>query len=165
MTDTKVNTFERRINGDKVVTFTNSRLVTSDQTFLDMASLSAWYHEDPKSNYVGMVELFANMANVPVPSLKTFVDTGAVIETNGYDAGFTYSIQVSKPFNCKTAVDTSDLYDEPGLNGSIFQIVLDREYRPGDVLTYDSVYGEQLIVSEDMQVVTEGEQRDRKSVV
>ena len=47
-------------NGDQVVGFMKSNEVKSIQGYQDLASLHAWYHEDPDKNHLGMVNLWGN---------------------------------------------------------------------------------------------------------
>ena len=157
MFNTDIQNQTRVINGDKVVALTNTEKFSTSQDFLDMATLSSWYHADPKKRHIGLINLFSSMAQQPIPGYRWFYDVGAIIETDGIGGRFTYDVPVTKTYSSKTNKDTSDLYDRPGLNGTPFVIGLDREYRPGDVLTYDSVLGEQLIVSEDATIYREGD--------
>lgn len=157
MNNTNIANLPVEINGDKVVKLTSTEKVKADQRFLDTATLSSWYHTDPSKRHLGLINLYSGMAKQPIPALKKFFETGAIIKVNGIGASFYYDVPVVKPYNSKTNKDTSALYDEPGKNGGLFQIGLDRQYSPGDVLTYDSVYGEQLVISEDEPIYLEGD--------
>lgn len=157
MYNTSLQNEVRTVNGDRVIALTNSEKVSTNQNFLDMATLSSWYHSDPNKNHIGLVNFYDSMSVQPIPGYRWFYNIGAIIKTDGIGGSFRYDVPVTKTFSSKTNKDTSDLYDKPGFNGGIFQIGLDRQYNQGDVLTYDSVYGEQLIVSEDEPVYIEGD--------
>ena len=60
MSETK--NFPKVINGDTVVGFTSTKKI-KDLQWMDMASLSSWYQDDPETNHLGLVELFSSMAD------------------------------------------------------------------------------------------------------
>ena len=144
------------VNGDTVTGFTSTKKI-KDLQWMDTASLSSWYQEDPEKNHLGLVDLFSSMADYRMPIYKNFFKEKAVIEVNGANGTFTYDLPVKKPEGCYTAGDTSTYSDTPGIDGTVFPISLDEPFTPGDVLTYDAMYGEQVIVSEDHEVVKEGD--------
>lgn len=141
----------KTINGDTIVGFMNSKKI-KELGWADMSSLASWYQDDPNKNHLGMIQLFSNMADYRMPTYENFFKTGAVIEVNGMDGKFTYDLPVTKPSGVFTTEDTSTFSDYPGIEGAVFPIVLDQPYTKGDVLTYDAMYGEQVIVSEDYEV-------------
>ena len=148
--------FPQVINGDTVIGFTNTRKV-KDLGWMDMASLSSWYWEDPNKHHLGMVELFTSMADYSMPVYKNFFSKGAVIEVNGAQGRFTYDMPVVKPTGCYTTEDTSEYAEAPGIDGTVFPIKLDQPFTVGDVLTYDAQFGEQVVVSEDHEVRKEAD--------
>lgn len=151
-----IKNFPKTINGDTVIGFTNTKKV-KDLGWMDMASLSSWYYDDPNKNHLGLVELFSSMADYRMPVYKNFFKTGAVLEVNGANGKFTYDLPVVKPTGIYTSGDTSDYSDTPGIDGTVFPIKLDQPFTNGDVLTYDAQYGEQVVVSEDHPVEQEGD--------
>lgn len=144
------------VNGDQVIGFTTTGKV-KELGWMTRPSMSAWYQEDPTKHHLGMVELFTNFAQVKVPMMKNLFDKKAVIEVDGMDGSFTYDLPVYKPTGTFTMKDTSGYSDFPGLDESVFPIALSKPYQPGDVLTYDKQYGAQLVVSEDHEVLQEGD--------
>ncbi len=144
------------INGDTVVGFMNSKKI-KDLGWMDMASLASWYEDDPNKNHLGLINLVGNISDTRMPTYKEFFDRNAIIEVNGQNGRFTYDIPVVKPNGTFTTDDTSDYSDTPGIDGSVFPIVLDSIFQPGDILTYDAKYGEQVIVSEDHSVERVGD--------
>lgn len=148
--------FPKTINGDTVIGFTNTKKI-KDLGWMDMASLSSWYQDDPNKNHLGLVELFSSMADYRMPVYKNFFSDKAVIEVNGANGKFTYDLPVRKPTGVYTSADTSDYSETPGIDGTVFPIKLDQPFTVGDVLTYDAMYGEQVVVSEDHVVEREGD--------
>lgn len=151
-----VNGVPTQINGDTVIGFTNSQKI-KDLKWTDMASLSAWYRDDPNKNHLGMIELFSNATDYSMPFYKDLFKSQAIIEVNGMGGKFTYDLPVTKPTGCYIAKDTSTYSETPGIDGSVFPIYPDQQFEPGDVLTYDVQHGEQLVISEDYPVTQEGD--------
>lgn len=148
--------FPKVINGDTVIGVTSTAKV-KDLGWMDMASLSSWYYDDPNKNHLGLINLFSSMADYRMPMYKNFFEEGAVIEVNGMNGRFTYDLPVVKPTGCYTAADESGYSETPGIDGTVFPITLDQPFTPGDVLTYDAMYGEQVVVTEDEVVEQEGD--------
>lgn len=144
------------INGDRVIGFTHSKKV-KDMGYMDRATLAQWYREDPTKNHLGLVNLFSNFASIQVPILRDLFKNKAVMELNGMDGSFTYDLPVYKPTGTWTMQDTSMETEYPGIEETEFPIVLSKPYQPGDVLTYDKQYGEQLIITTEQEVLVEGE--------
>lgn len=148
--------FPKVINGDTIIGFMNSKKI-KELGWADMSSLASWYQDDPNKNHLGMVQLFSNMADYRMPTYENFFKTKAVIEVNGMDGKFTYDLPVTKPSGVFTSEDTSTFSDVPGIEGSVFPIILDQPFTKGDVLTYDAMHGSQVVVSEDYEVEQMGD--------
>jgi hypothetical protein len=154
--NTHFNNLPTTINGDKVIKFTSSKFV-KDNGLMDRPSMSSWYEQDPEKNFLGVVDLFTNFSQVRIPMMKGLLDKKAILNVNGMDGTFTYELPVYKSTCAVTMKDTSEEYEQPGIDESYFQIALSKAYKPGEKLTYSLQYGEQVIVSEDYQVVQEGD--------
>lgn len=152
----QLKNFPTVVNGDTVIGYTNTKKV-KDLGWMDMATLSSWYQEDPNKNHLGLVELFSSMADYRMPIYKNFFKDKAVVEVNGANGTFTYDLPVKKPTGCYTAGDTSTYSEAPGIDNTVFPLILDDIFQPGDILTYDAQYGEQVIISEDHEVIKEGD--------
>lgn len=148
--------FPKTINNDLVVGFTTTQKVKM-KGWQDLSTLSDWYQEDPNKNHFGLVTLFSGAADYRMAHYKKYFEEGAVYEVTGMNGSFLYDLQVEVDSGCYTVADTSDYSSAPGIDGSVFPISLGREYRPGDVLTYDAYYGEDIAVSEDYVVKREGD--------
>jgi hypothetical protein len=148
--------FPKVINGDTVIGYTSSKNI-KDLGWMDTASLSSWYQEDPDKNHLGLVELFSTMSSIRIPTYYNMFKRGAVINVNGADGKFTYDLPVVDDNGCYTLQDTSIGLEAAGIDESTFEIALDRPFTKGDILTYDMQFGEQVIVSEDHDVRKEGD--------
>lgn len=144
------------VNGDTVIGFTSTQKA-QELGWVDLPSLASWYQEDPDKNHLGLIELFSSQADYRMPTYKKFFKDKAVLEVNGVNGRFTYDLPVVKPTGTFTVEDTSDYSDYPGLDETVFPIVLDKPYQPGDVLTYNIEYGQQIVVSEDHEVERNGD--------
>ena len=145
------------INGDLVIGYTNGRKL-KDMGWQDLSTLSSWYQEDPNKNHLGLITLYDQMGQRPLPMYKNFFKEKAVLEVNGVNGSFTYELAVSKSKKgVYTTDDTSTYSDAPGIDGTLFPINLDQPFRNGDILTYDAIHGAQAIVSEDRHVTKEGD--------
>jgi hypothetical protein len=153
---TVITNVPKVINGDTVIGFKTTESV-KQMGWMDRASLSSWYKEDPNKNHLGLVNLFTNFAEVRVPIYQNLFANKAVMEVNGADGTFTYDLPVYKPTGTFTMKDTSTEHDFPGIDESLFPIGLSKPYQPGDVLTYDKQYGDQLVISEDYPITQEGD--------
>lgn len=146
-----------QINGDLVIGYTNGRKI-KDLGWSDMSTLSSWYQEDPNERHLGLINLYDQMGSRPLPMYRNFFQDKAVLEVNGVNGSFTYDLAVTKSRKgIYTTEDTSDYSEAPGIDGTLFPIKLDQPFKNGDILTYDAMYGSQVIVSEDRHIVKEGD--------
>ena len=146
-----------QVNGDLVIGYTSGRKI-KDLGWSDMSTLSSWYKEDPNKNHLGLINIYDRMGQRPLPMYKNFFQEKAILEVNGVNGSFTYDLAVTKSRKgVYTSESTSDYSEAPGIDGTLFPIKLDQPFRNGDILTYDAMYGSQVIVSEDRPVVNEGD--------
>jgi len=144
------------VNGDRVIHFTDSKKIKMS-SYADLPSLYTWYQEDPNNNHLGLLDLFSNTLQFRVPLYTEIFRNKQILEVNGPNGRFTYDLPVTKKSGVYTTEDTSDFSDLPGIDGSVFPIVLDQVYTKGDVLTYSKQYGMQVVVSEDYEVEPVGD--------
>lgn len=144
-------------NGDHVIKFTDRKTVQSIQGYQDLSSMGAWYQEDPNKHHLGLMSLWGQQAKTSYPMYRELLADKAVMEVNGVDGSFTYDIAIKESMNCTTIRDTSN-QDFPGLDESPFKIVLTKQFAPGDILSADPLFGEQIVVSgeEEVQIKNEG---------
>ena len=152
-------------NGDHVIKFTDRKTVQSIQGYQDMASMGSWYQEDPNKHHLGLMQLWGQQAKTTYPMYRELLANKAVMEVNGEDGSFTYDIAIKESMNCTTIRDTSN-QDFPGIDESPFKIVLTKQFAPGDVLSCDPLYGDQIVVSgdEEIRLVNEGFEHSVKLV-
>ena len=156
MNQNLINGVPTTINGDRVVHFTDSKKIKMG-SFVDTPSLFTWYQEDPNSRHLGLLDLFSNTMQVRVPLYTELFRNKQILEVNGANGRFTYDLPVTKKTGVYTAEDTSDYTQMPGIDGAVFPIVLSTQYTKGDVLTYSKQYGSNVVVSEDYEVESVGD--------
>jgi hypothetical protein len=148
------------INGDQVIGF-GSVADIKTAGFIDKAKASAYFMDD--SDYakkrLGLIHLFAGASEETMPFMKDIFSKAAVLEVEEGQT-LTYDLPVKNADAlCYTLEDTSTKYGEaPGIDESIFELVLNREYTKNDILTYDFLRGAQVMVSpsHDVEAVGEG---------
>src|SRR5699024_3778804 len=124
--------------------------------FMDNATLHQFYEEDPVNGYRGLMKYWNQQRTVKAkPMFEQLIDNKAVIEVNGQEGTFSYDVPVEQDVRCHTEVDMSH-QQFPGIDESIFYIVLNREFAPGTVLTYDAMNGQQIVVAEEEEVQPTG---------
>jgi len=146
------------INGDYVVGFTNVKELKS-MGWMDSAKVSTYLMDDKDSHrkHLGLINLFATSHKKAMPFLKDLFADSAVLEV-AEGQSITYDLPVDRTeVKCYTAEDTSAEFDFPGIDGGIFTLVLNQEFTKGDILTYDPIYGEQVMVSAEHDVEHIGE--------
>lgn len=147
------------INGDQVIGFTSSKEMKT-RGWLDASKVSAYLMDDDgkaHTKHLGMINLFKTTHKVDIPFMKDLFADSAVLEC-GEGESITYDLPVSRvEVMCYTASDTSGEFEYPGIDGGIFRVILSQEFTKGDILTYDPMYGEQVMVSEEHEVERSGE--------
>lgn len=147
------------INGDSVIGFTSAKEMKT-QGWLDAAKVSAYLMGDDEASHrkhLGMIELFRTTHDVAVPFMKDLFETSAVLECDEGQS-ITYDLPVNRAkYACRTTDDTSNKSDYPGIDEAYFEIILNREFTKGDILTYDPQYGQQVIVSSEHEIERVGE--------
>jgi len=156
MNQNLINGVPTVINGDRVISFTDSKKIKMS-SYVDLPSLHTWYQEDPMGRQLGLLDLFSNTMQIRVPLYTEIFKNKQILEVNGVTGRITYDLPVTKKTGVYTMEDTSDFSEAPGIEGAVFPIVLDTLYTAGDVLTYSKQYGKQVIVSEDYPVENVGE--------
>ncbi len=156
-----MNFFDLResVNGDQVIGFTSAKEWQMSK-FVDSARLSTYFQEDDgksHTKYLGLINLFATTEHIAVPTMQNLLKDAAVLEVEPGQS-ITYDLPVNRSSTeCMTIEDTSEKFEKPGYDGTIFEIVLSREYAKGDILGYDLMYGEQIKVVEFMDAEIHGE--------
>ena len=75
--------FPATMNGDTVIGYTDAKVVKQSIVEHDLSSLEDWYYEDPDKNHLGMLELFSNITNYPLPMYMGMIKQDATITVNG----------------------------------------------------------------------------------
>jgi len=108
--------------------------------------------EDERS--LGLIELWENAQIVKVPFLKDLFKSKDIIYVNGFGGSFKYDLAMDVKPPC--VLEHATPGDYPGIDGTPFEIKLNHKYGHGDVLTYDPIDGEQVIVTDD-EIIDEGD--------
>ncbi len=156
-----VNNFDikQSINGDTVIGFTSAKEMKT-RGWMDMPKVATYLMDDDGKahrKHLGLINFFATTHQKNLPFMRDLFENSSVLEVEPGQS-ITYDLPVSRTeVTCTTAEDTSDEQDFPGIDGTVFPIVLTQEFTKGDVLTYDPQYGDQVHVSEAHEVEQVGE--------
>src|SRR5690606_15796111 len=136
-------------NGHDIIAFTNKEsLGKSIKSMQDLPSLYSWYKEDPTYKHLGLMKFWNHKSTRPQGILDETLKTKSVLEVNGWNGGFKYSLPVETDCGLYTTKDMShQMY--AGIDGGTFKIVVNKELQVGHVLTYDKYKGMQIIVVEE----------------
>ena len=148
----------RSINGDTVIGFTSAKEM-KDLKFLDAPRVSTYLldGEDTHKKHLGMINLFATTEKRSLPFMRNLMAKSAVLEVSPGES-ITYDLPVSRTeVSCYTTEDTSSFSVNPGRGETVFPLVLSMEYTKGDILTYDPMYGDQVMVSDSHEVEAVGD--------
>ena len=145
-------------NGDTVVMATNSKKLTQiDPGWQDLPSLSAWALQgDPDTKKLGMINTFGQMFGWSAPMYTNWFKEGAVLEVNGFNGKFSYEMPTFENYAIRTVKDTSIGVSNAGIDGSLFELVLNVKLDPNTIIYNDQLYGEQIMVSEEHEPTPEG---------
>jgi len=145
---------QKFVTGDKVLMFAPSTKVKSMQGVMDKSTISQWYSEDPENNHLGLIEFFGQMSRMEYGVMPDLLKNRQVLEV-GREGRFTYDVPIYEDKECITTRDMSD-QTFPGRDSTTFKIMLSEMFTAGDVLTYDVLNGDQLLVEED-DVIQKGD--------
>jgi hypothetical protein len=123
----------------------------------DSASLNSWYQEDPLENHMGVMTMWNDQKREKSPAslLTDLVGERSVLEVNGFEGGFTYSVE-NKQKGGLFIEESSSHQTFAGVDNGIFYAVLNKELSPGTVIGYDDFDGIQAIVSDEEDVEPTG---------
>lgn len=158
MSQNQFDVFEN-INGDSVIGFTSSKQMKT-MGWMDSAKVATYMNGENDASHrkhLGLINLFATTHKRSVPFMRDLFANSAVLEVEEGQS-ITYDLPVGRDdARCYTAEDTSNDQDYPGIDGSVFTIILSDEFTKGDYLTYDPQYGQQVMVSNEHEVDQVGE--------
>lgn len=140
-------------NGNEVITFTNKdKLGKNIKSVQDLPTMYDWYKEDPDKRHLGLMKFWDYKTTRPSGILDELLTTKSVITVNGWDGKFSYDLPVDTDNGCYTTKDMSHQI-KAGISGDSFKIILNKEFKTGDVLTYDKQRGQQISVTDESPVV------------
>lgn len=145
------------VNGDQLIAFMPSKQVKSISGYQDMPSMHSWYKDNPDKAHLGLMNLWGKQANQTYPSIyRELLKNRSVLEVNGFEGGFTYELPIEENKGCYTVRDMSHQI-KPGIEGNTFEIVLNKQFSPGDTISNDPYRGQEVVVSQEEPIVPEGE--------
>lgn len=133
---------------DQIIMFTDAKKVKNFQGYFDIPSMSSFYQDDPDKMHLGMQKFFINQKMVSKGMFPELMQDKKVLEVDGFDGTFTYSVPIKKKGGCFTNRDMSHQV-KPGIDEGKFLIALNRQYSAGDILTNDPSRGQQIVVMEE----------------
>lgn len=141
-------------NGDNVIGMASSSQIAEILADTDRSSLESWYKRNPEENYLGILQTVGAAQNVSYPLLNELMSSRVgQIRLNGYTETMPYDMQTSVNTGTFTKGDTSSRYRKPGIGETTFEIILNRKFRPGDILTCGAQsMKKQIIVSSEHMV-------------
>ena len=152
------NTFGKIIgsnfNDGQVIAVTNKESLSKKFSTVDNLFLKEEELMDDRTN-LGMIRSFENRRIIKTPFMSEALLNHDNIYVNGMRGSFTYDIEMD--FDKPVVVHNVEEGDYLGVDGSYFDIKLSHPYRQGDILTYDPIDGEQVVVAEDSEVIDEGD--------
>ncbi len=142
-----------QFNSDQIIMFTDEKGAKSFTGSFDKPSMYGLYQEDPDKMHMGMQSFFLNQKMINDTIFPELVRNRQILEVDGFDGEFTYSIPVERDdTQCMTVRDMS-YQIKPGIDEGTFKIALNRKYSPGDILTNDPYRGQQVyVVNEDVDL-------------
>ncbi len=98
--------------------------------------------------HIGELGFFGQRTTTNKPFSIDILENRQVMET-GTDGTIQYDVPFYQNEQCVTKRDTSLEQEAPGIGEGTFKLVLSEEFKPGDVLTTDVMYGQQVIVAQE----------------
>lgn len=136
------------ISGDRVVQFHQAKDLRRNPLSLDLPTTAAYMDGEDQFKHIGELGFFGQRTSTVKPFTIDILENRQVMET-GHDGTFLYDVPFYTNEQCVTKRDTSMDQEAPGIDEGTFKLVLSEEMKPGDVLTTDVYYGQQVIVTKD----------------
>lgn len=136
-------------NGDMIVQRTDKKTIESVGNHYDTNSLKAMYSQDTEAHNLGLIKLWGQGAYTSYPIYAGLLQNKQILSVDNPQGNVDYEIAIKDSGKCVTVRDTSADYPYAGLDESVFRIVLNKKYEPGDILT-PSLYkkGVQVLVTD-----------------
>lgn len=138
------------IFGNEVIGFTKAKdLKKLVPGHIDMTSMQEYYEKDPLKAHLGLQASWQQQESTYKPIYHDLLEKKNIIEVDGFEGEFTYDVPVYTESRVETVGDTSD-QPYPGIDDTVFKIILSDLFTKGDVLTADPWYNEfQIVVDTD----------------
>lgn len=143
-------------NGKQIVQFKNGKKVASIAGMQDLPTMRSWMEESPEASYKGLMATWDMKTTRQKGIMDELVSTDTIYTVNGWGGKLTWDLPIEEVSGCYLSKDmTHQAY--AGIDGDSFAIVLNKQFSPGDVLTYDRMNGQQVSVSDEHPVVAVSE--------
>jgi hypothetical protein len=153
------NSIKATLNGDSVIGFTSYKDWKASE-FIDAAKFNAYFLDGEPgqhTKYLGLLNLFATTENISVPTMQNLMKDAAVLTVEEGQT-ITYDLTVNREASkCKIIEDTSGDSETPGIDETVFRLILSKPFAKGDILTADAQRGQQVFVSNDFEIQPWGE--------
>ena len=149
------------INGDNIVGFVAPKVVHAKGWVDKAEAMSNFFTKDDSKNhkkYLGLIELFKTTHKQDSPMIADMLKTNSILEVPfGGSVSYDLAIPSDNSDFAIVLVDSADQAEYIGVDGAPFWITLNKEFVPGDELTFDpnSLYA--VRVSPDHQVEQAGD--------
>lgn len=136
-------------NGDMVVMRTDKKTIENVGNHYDMNSLATMYKSDTEGYNLGLIKLFKQGAVTSYPIYSGLMENKQILSVDNPEGNVDYEIAIKDSGKCITIRDTSAEYPYAGLDQTLFRIVTDKKFEPGDIIA-PSYYkkGVQVLVAE-----------------
>jgi hypothetical protein len=121
-------------NGDMIIARTDSKTIESVGNHYDTNSLKAMYNQDTEAHNLGLIMLRGQGVTASFPIYSGLLQDKKMLELEGNNNFVDYEIAIKDSGKCVTIRDTSAEYPYAGLDETIFRVVLNKKYEPGDFL-------------------------------
>lgn len=142
------------ISGDRVIQFFPRKQMRRAVGTIDIPTSAAFMQDEDQIKHIGELGFFGQRTTTSKPFTIDILENRQVMET-GADGTFHYDVPFYENAQCVVMRDTSD-QKNPGQDEGTFKLVLSEEFKPGDVLTTDMFYGQEVYVT-DEQVLQKGD--------
>ncbi len=143
------------ISGDRVINFYHAQDMRKNPRSFDLPTTAAYLDSEDQFKHIGELGFFGQRTTTAKPFTIDILENRQVMET-GHDGTFLYDVPFYTNEQCITVRDTSN-QTSPGIDEGTFKIVLSEEFKPGDILTTDVFYGQQIMVAFDTTVLQKGD--------
>jgi hypothetical protein len=136
-------------NGDMIIARTDKKTIESVGNHFDTNSLKAMYSQDTEAHNLGLITLRGQGVTTALPIYSGLLQDKKMLEIDNRNGYVDYEIANKDSGKCLTIRDTSVEYPYAGMDETVFRIVLNKKYEPGDILTPSLFKGKVQLMVDD----------------